>query len=603
MITTLHATRLNFARSWRRSVLYGVSYSILSGMLLAPFFAWLQLRALALGGSTVATNVDIAGVVTSLPGLLALFAWSLGSAVILLLGVGGQVVLSADAVHSAPRSARSAFRASLAASPRLMRPALLLVGLYSLVLVPLLALAIDTLRAAAVGSDENLILQVMPESRVGASFFVVGLALVALLCYWLLVRWTFVLHALLIEGRGLRASMQRSSQLVASARSLVLRHVLGLHAAVLGALALEAGLLRLLTWTCLDWLSAPSSGAFVAMAAFLLVVSAVASVVSTALVGATFSSLSTALFRQLGGEVAPRVELDSSSRALLPRSSRSALLLLGGALFVGVLLIYPQLSETLTKSYAEVAVTAHRGSSAEAPENTMAAMRLAIEQGADFSELDVLQARDGAIVVIHDTNLRRLAGRDGEVRALTGAELGAIDVGAWKGERFEGETIPLLRDVIELVRGKMKLNIELKEHGHERDFPASVVALIHELDFAHECVITSLSMPMLREVRAADRDLRIGAIVTASIGDVHSLDVDFYSVERAGATTHFVRRAHSLGRDVHVWTANTESTMQMMIDRGVDSLITDHPARAVAVRAARDAEDELRATLVRLFDR
>ena len=603
MLDVLVAARANLARSWRRSLAYGVLCALLAALVLTPFFQWLSLQALALGGAPVATNVDIATVLASLPGVLALLAWSLGTAVMVLLGLGGQVILAADAEHGAPRAPRSAFLASVAVAPRLLRPALGWVVVYALALVPVLLTAFDILRAAALGSTENVFLQVVPDSPLGALGVYGLLAAAVVFSYVILLRWTFLLHALLLEDRGLGAAMQRSAQLVAPNRMRVLRVVGALHLAVVLLLALEAWVFRALAWLAFDVIARDSPALGVILAALLLVGAGVAGLVTTALVGAAGSSLITALFVRLGGTVPLAAKPGEALRARLPKTGRGLLVLLGVLLVGALLLVWPQLERSLSMTSDPVQVTAHRGSSAGAPENTLAAFRLAMEEGADFSELDVLEAKDGAVVVIHDTNLKRLAGLDANVFDLTGAELQQIDVGRWKAPAFAGETIPLLRDVMELVKGRMKLNIEIKVHGRERDLPETLVDLIQEMDFAPHCVITSLDVGMLRRVRAKDPTLRIGAIVTAAIGNVHALDVDFYSVERALATVTFIRASHAKGREVHVWTTNTERTIRRMIDRGADSLITDHPTRAVALRDARGADDELRANLLRLFER
>ncbi|MDA1195206.1 MAG: glycerophosphoryl diester phosphodiesterase membrane domain-containing protein [Planctomycetota bacterium] len=599
----LRAAAHNFVRSRRRSLVYGTLYATLATIVLAPFFVWLEGHALALGGAPVATNVDIAWALASVPGVLALCVWSLGTGVVLLVGLGGQVVLAADAVSGAPRAPHAALRASLAAAPRLLGFALIRVVLYGLLVLPLGVTAAGTLRAALNGSDENLILQVVPAEPLGAALFYVGLLLTAVVAYVLLVRWSFVVHALVLEQRSLGAAMRRSAALVATRRWFVLRCALTLHAAILVAYALGALLVRALLGVTFDWLVVDSIALAVVAAALLLVGLTLASLVGAALVGAVCSSLATVLYGRLGGVVPTVPEELAHARTLLPGTRRGVLSLAGGLLVGGLALAWPHLRATLEASGRPIVVTAHRGSSAVAPENTLAAIRLALAEGADMCEIDVLEASDGAIVVVHDTHLGRLAGRDANVYDLTGAELTTIDVGGWKGAEYAGESVPLLRDVIGLVKGRMRLNIELKTHGHERDFPGSVVDLVNELDFAPECVITSLDVGMLRSVRARDPKLRLGAIVTAAIGDLRALDVDFYSVEQNRATPAFIAQSHAVGREVHVWTVNAEASITRMISRGADSLITDYPARAVAVRGRRGRSEELHGFLVRLFGR
>src|SRR5512147_1098251 len=117
--------------------------------------------------------------------------------------------------------------------------------------------------------------------------------------------------------------------------------------------------------------------------------------------------------------------------------------------------------ETAARAGGRPLVLGHRGASAAAPENTLAAFRLAMEQGADGVELDVHRCATGEVVVIHDEDARRTAGADLRVAASPLAALRALDAGGWRGERFQGERIPLLAEVLEALPGAL-VNVELK---------------------------------------------------------------------------------------------------------------------------------------------
>ena len=110
-------------------------------------------------------------------------------------------------------------------------------------------------------------------------------------------------------------------------------------------------------------------------------------------------------------------------------------------------------------------IIAHRGASGDAPENTLAAFRLAIEQGADLIELDIHQTLDGSLVVLHDESLERTGGDPRLVKDLTLAQIKKLDVGAWRGNTFANEAIPTLAEVLELAEGEISLQIEIKR-GH-----------------------------------------------------------------------------------------------------------------------------------------
>lgn len=232
-----------------------------------------------------------------------------------------------------------------------------------------------------------------------------------------------------------------------------------------------------------------------------------------------------------------------------------------------------------------VEATAHRGASVAAPENTMAAFRAALDAGSDWIELDVQRMADGRIVVIHDGDFLRVGGDPRKVGAVTAADLAGIDVGARYGAAFAGEHAPLLEDVIALVRGRARLNVELKYNVPDAALASAVVGLLRRERFLDQAVITSLDYAAIQQVEAANPAVVTGHIVTAAVGNVLGTRADFLSLNAARATAALVRRAHRAGKRVHVWTVNTPDAMLELAARGVDNIITDDPALFARVRA------------------
>src|SRR5438046_164244 len=109
-------------------------------------------------------------------------------------------------------------------------------------------------------------------------------------------------------------------------------------------------------------------------------------------------------------------------------------------------------------------VSAHRGASAQAPENTLAALDAAWRAGATLAEIDVQMTRDGQVVVMHDQAVNRTTTGRGYVKDLTLEELRALDAGGWFAPNFQGERVPTLREAIEWARGKLVLLVELKNY-------------------------------------------------------------------------------------------------------------------------------------------
>lgn len=226
----------------------------------------------------------------------------------------------------------------------------------------------------------------------------------------------------------------------------------------------------------------------------------------------------------------------------------------------------------------QVLVTAHRGSSAEAPENTLSAIRLAIAQGADWVEIDVQEVGDGTLVLLHDEDLQRVAGDPRGVWELDHAALAKLEAGAWFSPRFAGEPIPTLAEVLDLARGRIGLNIELKHHGHEQHLVESALDLVRAAGMGGDCLLTSEDLGALRRVKDLAPHLRIGWIVDADPGNPRNLEINALSLHLPLATPGLIRACQAAGVETHVWTVNERVDMVRLIRLGVTSIITDRPA-------------------------
>jgi len=231
------------------------------------------------------------------------------------------------------------------------------------------------------------------------------------------------------------------------------------------------------------------------------------------------------------------------------------------------------------KNVKSVEITGHRGASGLAPENTMASMVKAMELAADFSELDVQETADGILVLMHDDSLQRTTGIEAGVWEKTYDDLQGLDVGFWFSEDFKGEPIPTLKSIIEAVRGKMKLNIELKMNGHEKQLTEKVVAMVENEDFFDNCVLTSFDFSAIKKVKQLNSKIKAGYIFSEmpEDEDVFNANVDLLSVNKKIVTEDLVQKAHANNKEVHVWTVNEPEDMRKLISFGVDNIITNYP--------------------------
>ncbi|MBI5473052.1 MAG: glycerophosphodiester phosphodiesterase [Ignavibacteriae bacterium] len=233
-------------------------------------------------------------------------------------------------------------------------------------------------------------------------------------------------------------------------------------------------------------------------------------------------------------------------------------------------------------------IVAHRGSSGKAPENTLAAFRQAIDDGADMIELDVRMTRDFELVVFHDRSVHRITGRRGRIWELTLAELRRLDAGSWFGKKFSGERIPTLRQVIEMLPANVSLNIEVKTDGDRRKGHAleeSLLLVLHERNFLSRAIVSSFNHTFLLrlhhvhpEVRTAVLHFPVRNITRKPSAIVKRLGAMAFTCSVAQLRTRLVDDIHSHHLTLGCYGVNTRRQLEKAMRFGVDVVITDWPA-------------------------
>jgi len=223
----------------------------------------------------------------------------------------------------------------------------------------------------------------------------------------------------------------------------------------------------------------------------------------------------------------------------------------------------------------------HRGASSLAPENTLAAFRLARELGADGVELDAQLSQDGVVVIMHDDSLERTSDGHGQVRDTPWRALRRLDAGRWFDERFAGERIPTLQDVFDLLGTSLLLNIELKASTTGSELVRRVDSFVQSNRGAAHVIVSSFDWQQLEQVRACDPALRIGVLFKRELSAYHyeALKPEAIHPEHSLVTPALVAAAHSSKRSVNTWTVNSEDEMLRMIAQEVDAIITNYPQR------------------------
>ncbi len=251
-------------------------------------------------------------------------------------------------------------------------------------------------------------------------------------------------------------------------------------------------------------------------------------------------------------------------------------------------------------------IIAHRGASALAPENTLAAFQKAIEDGADGIEFDVRIAKDGVPIIFHDETLQRNAGFSSGVSSFTSEELQTFDVGSWfnlknpkrANGKFAVETIPAFAQLLDFLRDyKGLLYIELK--GTDEEIPVltkSVCDLIGQSRLFSQIIIKSFRLEGIAIAKKILPDLRTAALfepkIPASFFTRRSLLIDkaeeFHadelSLHYSLATKKLVREARERGLTTIIWTVDRKIWIRRALNLGVKAVITNNPAHLLAKR-------------------
>lgn len=237
------------------------------------------------------------------------------------------------------------------------------------------------------------------------------------------------------------------------------------------------------------------------------------------------------------------------------------------------------------------AILAHRGASQDAPENTLAAFRLALEQGADGWELDVHRSRDGHLVVCHDERVDRTTDGSGAIGTMSLAELKRLDAGSWFDRRFAGERIPTLDEVWTLAEeagGISLLNVELKlGFAAYPGIEEQLAEWIETRGLTDRVIVSSFNHFSLLRLREIAPTIRTGILYMAAWVEpwVGALRVGARSLHPYHPTLvpPLVEAAQAQGLEVYPFTVDEPARMRELLAMGVNGLITNRPGAARAV--------------------
>jgi glycerophosphoryl diester phosphodiesterase len=598
----LRSARHDFRLVWKELFLTDILYKVVAFVVLTPLVGLLLRLSLAASGTSVLADQDI------LYFLLGPIGWAtlivVGGAWIAIVALEQAALMTI--VAGATQERRTSVRVALLQTIPLAWPVLQvtarIVAIGLVTAAPFL-LAIGGVYLTLLREfDINYYLTEKPPAFWIAAGLGGGIGAVLVLALLrVLLPAVYALPLLLFEGRESKETLRTSRDRTTGHLRFLALWILGWFAAMAALSTIGSSLVGLAGSFVLPMISHSLWIAVIGVG-LLLILWSLVNLGVTLLGASTFAVLLVNLYRDVAGEdrpvLEPATQVSTEGSSVMRFSRRTLLLGFGGALVMSALVGGLALRNIQTKDTTQV--TAHRGASAAAPENSMAAVEQAIADKADWVEIDVQESSDGVVLVAHDEDLKKAAGVDLKIWNSTAEELRTADIGSKFSPEFADQRVPTLEEVLLACKGKVGVNIELKHYGHAEKLEQRVVDLVEAHGMVDDVLIMSLKYDSVQKVRRLRPNWTIGLLSAVAVGDLTKVDTDFLAVNTGIATRSFISSARKRGKAVHVWTVNDPITMSTMIGRGVKSLITDKPALAREVLRQRAELGSLERLLLEL---
>ncbi|MBI9012667.1 MAG: glycerophosphodiester phosphodiesterase [Clostridiales bacterium] len=560
-------------KNYQKFLGYMIVANLVLVVLLIPFTKGIFNFIMKTKGLDYITNGLLKKFIVSPQGISVVLISLIVGSIVILLEIGGVIVLSHQSMVGAKESRFvDIFRYTLTKLKYLFSLDGLIIVIYFIIIAPML----DKNLKASIFTQLKIpgFIMTVIESNI---FYFTSLIICTLLALYLAFRWMFSLHVLLLDGQNNKKFLKASSRLIKKNFKEVLKF--GFFTLIIEVIILTISFVVYFIVSILLIAFLPLNFEFSII--FVLSIGMGLILIASTLSSSMNIIRMTQLYYRISEYDIVEIEVKTVEEHTMFNRFLNNKWVVGIAVVVVVVVaniyIYLLYEGFDTVKY-DVEITAHRGSSFEAPENTLSALKKAMLNGADYAEIDIQLTNDNQIILLHDETFERTTGSANRPDELSLAEIKSLDAGAWFSSEFTDEKIPTLQEVIDLSKGKLKLNIEVKGSKYSPNIINELIKVIEYNNYSDSCVITSLRYEDLEAIESLKPDFKTGYIMFVAIGDIEKLNVDFYSVEETNVTEAFVSKAHSSGREVHVWTINDEASMGNILDLGVDNIITDYDA-------------------------
>ncbi|WP_411954617.1 glycerophosphodiester phosphodiesterase family protein [Alkalibacillus sp. S2W] len=568
----------DFKTTYPQHLAFAIFYMLLTSFIFVPVASIFFNRILVYIDAPTLINNEVYSVALSYTGISILILVGLIVFILLFIQFAVFIVIAQKQYFKKPITVANALITGFSRARNLLSISVLPLILVLLLLTPFIRTPLNEI-------VYDLNMSILYSGHLSLSY--VSLAVyfsILMFVLYIILRWIFVIHFIVIEKNNVRHAIKRSMKLTKRHQKSILINVLSINVLIVVASTFILYLLSLIPNVM--------TGTFIGelIEHYLVTITSIIATLSTLVLIPVNVIMLTRLFYQYKHEeeqeVTDDLELSRSIRLAVAerkaysffRRRRLLISLLVIVYVTGVFAYNQTISGNLVYLDWNVEVAAHRGDSKNAPENSMSSVESAIEQGLNVVEVDVQLTRDNVLVLHHDKTLLRTAGAPERVSDLTYNELRTHDIGSSFSEEFAGESIPRLEDVFEVAQeAGVKLLLDVKPDENEEALARNLAILLEEKEMIGETYVQSFNNQFLQSIRDENEEIEIGQIVFTAVGDLSRLDVDFYTVHQTMLSDDLVNELKRNGYGIWVWSTNIDRTANQVLQYDVDGIITKTP--------------------------
>ncbi len=563
----------------RTLVSFEIIYKLLLSFIFIPLVSFVFNLILKLSGYNYITLENLSGFAMSPLAILFFILIIIFYTFMTLFDISTMIIIFDASYHEIKVGFLESIKISFSRCKKILKPKNILVAFLLLFLIPFLNFAVGSSVISSIQVPGFIVDYIQSNN-----FLTVNYLVVYLLLFNLLFRWIFSLHYMILENNDFKAARKKSS-ILAKDKLLVDIITIFILELVISMIYIVFSMFCITLIYVVNYFISKVViiegvlATIVSMAKNIILVlfTFISNAISYSLISTLYYSHKVENNEAIAELDYSKIVKSKSQNKLLKKIINTVVILsiIGGS-FVVYNFIVNNVDFNIERM-SKMDVTAHRGASAYYPENTMSAFKGAKELGATYIELDIQQTKDGYIVVSHDPDLSRCAGFNKYIIESNYSELASLDLGSYFSARFKDEKIPLLEDAIIFAKeNNMKLNIEFKPTGKEKDLEKDVIELIKTYDMEDNCELASGSYYVLENIKEIDSNIKTIYVMSLAIGDITLLDkADIFSIEESNINRELVNKIHSEGKKIYAWTINDEDSIDRMILLGVDNIITD----------------------------